>query len=332
MRISCESSKKDKKGGQIIIGNKIINLVNDYFKLKEFYVDGIKYCYVIDSKNKESQIKKNKATANLIKINFSLEQIALNHHKLIKFNHDVIYNLFQRNFFDEKWLKEIKNVTLLFMRLKMNQKDLDDPNKLQEIFNLILKIVLKNGGNIHKMAYDNKGILIVATFGILQSSSGFNEIKGALTSIELSYKLKQINVYPFFGVASGDLLCGLCGTVGNRREFSVLGSAYINGLTTVGKAEIMYGDKKSGNDNILIDEKTMIMIDSKIPCKFWKKIISSLGFELNLFVPLKISTMIHIHSENNIFPLIGCHLVSADSAEFELDEDYQKEDYIIYFE
>ena len=25
----------------------------------------------------------------------------------------------------------------------MNQKDLDDPNKLQEIFNLILEIVLK---------------------------------------------------------------------------------------------------------------------------------------------------------------------------------------------
>ena len=93
LRISCESSKKDEKGGQIIIGNKIINLVNDYFKLKEFYVDGLKYCYVLDSKNKESQIKNNKATANLIKNNFSLEQIALNHHKLIKFNHDVIYNL-----------------------------------------------------------------------------------------------------------------------------------------------------------------------------------------------------------------------------------------------
>ena len=332
LRISCESSKKDEKGGQIIIGNKIINLVNDYFKLKEFYVDGLKYCYVLDSKNKESQIKNNKATANLIKNNFSLEQIALNHHKLIKFNHDVIYNLFQRNFFDEKWLKEIKNVTLLFMRLKMNQKDLDDPNKLQEIFNLILEIVLKNGGNIHKITYDDKGVLIVTTFGILPSSSGFNEIKGALTSIELSYKLKQINVYPFIGVTSGDLLCGLCGTVGNRREFSVLGSAYVNGLTTVEKAEIMYGDKKSGNDNILIDEKTMIMIDSKIPCKFWKKIVSSLGFEINLFVPLKISSLIHIHTENNLFPLIGCHLVSSDSAEYELDEDYQKEDYIIYFE
>ena len=328
---SCECSKKDEKGGQIIIGNKVINIVSEYFKLSEFYVDGIKYCQVIDSKNKE-QIKNNKATTNLIKINFSLEQIALNNYKISRFNHDVIYNLFQRNNFDEKWLKEIKNVTLLFMRLKMNQKDFDDPNKLQEIFILIQQIISKNGGNIHKMSFDNKGLLITITFGILSSSSGANELKGTLSSLELSIKLKKINVYPFIGITTGDLLCGLCGTVGNRREYSVLGSAYINGLTTVEKAEIMYGDKKSGNDNILIDEKTMIMIDSKIPCKFWKKIISSLGFELNLFVPLKISTLVHLHTENNIFPLIGCHLVTSDNEEYELDEDDQKEDYIIYFE
>ena len=329
---ACECSKKDKKGGQIIIGNKIINLVQEYFNLREFYVDGIKFCYVIDSRKKETQIKNNKATVNLIKNNFSLEQIALNNHKLIKFNHDVIFDLFQRNYFDEKWLKEIKNVTLVSMRLKMNQKDLEDPNKLQDIFNLILEIVIKNGGNIHKLSFDYKDILIIITFGLLSSSSGSNEIKGTLATIELSAKLKQINVYPFVGVTSGDLFCGLCGTVGNRREYSVLGSAYVNGLITLEKAEIMYGDKKSGNDNILIDEKTMIMIDGKIPCKFWKKIISSLGFELNLFVPLKILNMIHLHSEKNLFPLIGCHLNISDSHEYILDEDLKKEEYLIYFE
>ena len=35
---ACECSKKDKKGGQIIIGNKIINLVQEYFNLREFLV------------------------------------------------------------------------------------------------------------------------------------------------------------------------------------------------------------------------------------------------------------------------------------------------------
>ena len=329
---ACECSKKDDLGGQIIVGNKVSNIISEFFKLKEFYVDGIKYCSVLENKSKENQIKNNKATVNLIKNNFTLEQIALNNHKFSKFSHEIIYNLFQRNIFDEKWLKEIKNVTLLFCRLKMNQKDLEDPNKLQEIYLLIQQISFKNGGNIHKLSTDNKGILILITFGILSASSGFNEIKGVITSLELNVKLKQINVYPFIGVTSGDLFCGLCGTVGNRREYSVLGCAYINALTAVEKAEIMYGDKKSGNDNILIDENTVLMIDSKIPCKFWKNIISNLGYELNLFVPIKILNLIHLHSENNLFPLIGCHLNCSDNGEYELDEDFQKEEYIIYFE
>ena len=330
---SCDCCQKDEIGGQIIIGTKLINIVSEYFKLKEFYIDGIKYCSVLEPKSKESQIKNNKATVNLIKNNFSLEQIALNNHKISKFNHEIIFNLFQRNIFDEKWLKEIKNVTLLFLRMKMNQKDLDDPNKLQELFILMQEIVLKNGGSIHKLAFDHKGILIIICFGLTNISSGCNEIKGVLTSIELNHKLKQANVYPFIGITSGDLFCGLCGTVGNRREYSVLGSAFLNAITTVEKAEIMYGDKKSGNDNILMDETTMIMVDSKIPCKFWKKITSDLGFELNLFVPVKISTVVHTHSEDNLFPLIGNHLISVDNdAEYKINEDFKKEDYIIYFE
>ena len=333
LKNSCDCCQKDETGGQIIIGAKLINIVNEYYKLKEFYVDGIKYCSVLEPKNRESQIKNNKATVNLIKNNFSLEQIALNNQKISKFNHEVIFNLFQRNIFDEKWLKEIKNVTLLFLRMKMNQRDLDDPNKLQELFILIQEIVLKNGGSIHKLSFDHKGILIIICFGLSSISSGHNEIKGVLSSIELNNKLKQANVYPFIGIASGDLFCGLCGTIGNRREYSVLGSAFLNAITTVEKAEIMYGDKKSGNDNILMDENTMLMVDSKIPCKFWKKITSYLGFELNLFVPIKLSTIIHTHSEDNLFPLIGSHLISVDTdAEYEINEDFKKEDYIIFFE
>ena len=330
---SYECCNKDEIGGQIIIGTKMLDLIGDYFKLKEFYIDGIKYCSVIDTNNKENQIRNNKATVNLIKNNFPLEQIAIYNHKIARFNHDILFNLFQRNIFDEKWLKEIKNITLLFLRLKMNQKDMDSPKKLQEIFDLLQKIVLKNGGIIHKLASDNKGIFIILCFGLSKISSGSNELKGVLTSIELNAKLKQINVYPFIGITSGDLLCGLCGTIGNRREYSVLGSTFINAFITMEKAEIMYGDKKSGNDNILMDESTMLMINNKIPCKFWKKIISNLGYELNLFSPLKISTIIHSHSEDNLFPLIGCHLnIEEKDEEYKIDEDLQKEEYIIYFE
>ena len=99
------------------------------------------------------------------------------------------------------------------------------------------------------------------------------------------------------------------------------------------KAESMYGDKRYGNDdNILMDESTMLMIDSKIPCKFWQKAKCNLGVDINLFVPLKIETLIHKHTEPNLFPLIGTHLHSKDETEYQLDDEIVKEDDIIYFE
>ena len=329
---SCSNSKKGKNSRDIILDNSIIEFINNYINYNEFYIGGIKYCTLIDMKNKENPIKNNKATMNLIKNNFSLEEISQKSYDISRFNHDVIFYLFQRNIFDEKWLKEIKSVTLVYLRLKMNRKDLDDPSKLQQIYLLLLEICNKNGGNIHKLATDDKGVLVLLTFGISSISSGYNELKGTLSSIELSSKLKKLNVYPFIGITTGNLFCGLCGTVGNRREFSILGGSLINAFLAMEKAETMYGDKKSGNDNILLDENTMKMIDSRIPCKFWKKIRSNLGFNFNLFLPLKISNLIHTHKENNIFPLIGCHLINYDNDEYTIDEDIIKEDNIIYFE
>ena len=329
---ACNCAMKGKNKKDIIIDNKIYDYINEYINYNEFYIDGIKYCSLIDLKNKDNPIKNNKATMNIIKNNFSLEEISMKSYEINKFNHEIIFYLFQRNIFDEKWLKEIKNVTLVYIRLKTNKKDLDNPSKLQQIYLLLQEICLKNGGNIHKITTDNKGILILLTFGILSSSSGCNELKGTVSSIELSIKLKKLNIIPFIGITSGKLFCGLCGTIGNRREYTILGGSLINAFLSMEKAEIMYGDKKSGNDNILLDEKTMNMIDSKIPCKFWKKYRSTLGFDFNLFVPLKITSLIHIHRENNLFPLIGCHLVCSDSEEYRLDEDIIREDNIIYFE
>ena len=115
-----------------------------------------------------------------------MEEISKKSYEISRFNNEIILYLFQRNIFDEKWLKEIKSVTLVYLRLKMNKKDLDNAQKLQEIYLLLQEICIKNGGNIHKLSTDNKGIIILLTFGILSGSSGCNELKGTLSSLELS--------------------------------------------------------------------------------------------------------------------------------------------------
>ena len=134
---SCSCSKKGKNKKEIILDNKIFELIKEYINYNEFYINGIKFCSLLDMKNKDNPLKNNRSTMNIIKNNFSLDEISMKYSETSRFNHDVIFSLLQRNIFDEKWLKEIKNITLVYFRLKMNQKDFDSPSKLQEIFLLV---------------------------------------------------------------------------------------------------------------------------------------------------------------------------------------------------
>jgi len=45
-----------------------------------------------------------------------------------------------------------------------------------------------------------------------------------------------------------------------------------------------YKKDKFEDDHILIDENTMIMIDSKIPTRFFEKLSTRIGIDLNLFI------------------------------------------------
>ena len=55
---SCNCALKGQNGGEIILDNKIYEYIQEFIKYKEFYIDGIKYCTLIDMKNKENSIKK----------------------------------------------------------------------------------------------------------------------------------------------------------------------------------------------------------------------------------------------------------------------------------
>ena len=329
---SFECAEHSNKKGQIITNSKTFEQISSFFDFA--YLDDDNRYFVINSiKNLEPLLQNNKSTVNLIRNNFTLEQIIKKRDVLSKFHSYLSADIFQRPLLSEKWSKEIKYLTLLYLRFKMAQKDSDDPNKFQEIYLIIQHIVLRLGGNIHKILTDGGGFIFQIAFGTLKSWSSQHEVMGVLAAFEICLKLKKINVFPFIGISTGLSFYGLIGTIGGRREISIISSLIFLGLLCMQKAESMYGDKRYGtDDNILIDESTMLMIDSKIPCKFWQNVSSRLGIDINLFVPLKIESLIHKHTESNLFPLIGTHLHTKDGNEYQLDEEIVKEDDIIYFE
>ena len=330
---SFSNAKKDYNGGQIIINEKIYRLVLDIFEAREFIDNNEKFSLIIRSKIKINQFFINKSTANLIKNNFSLEQIVNKSNNLRKFNSYIVSDIFQKNAINEKWLREIRSITLIFLRIKLTKQEMDNPNKLQKIYILIQEISENLGGVIHKLITENNGIMIVIAFGISFISSGQNELMGALASLEICSKLKKLNIIPFIGLSSGLAFYGLCGTVGGRREWSIFGNLYVMGLLCVGKVEEINekSNCKSGNDYILMDEKTMLLIDNRIPCKFCLKIYSGNDSIYNLYVPFKVKSMIHKHSESNLFPLIGGQ-TNSNLSDNQYYKDYINSKNIIYLE
>ena len=329
---SYDCAEHCNKKGQILTNSKMFDNISNILDFS-FLEENNKYIIINGIKNNELLLQNNKSTVNIIRNNFTLEQIIKKRDVLIKFHSYLSTDIFQRPILSEKWSKEIIYLTLLCLRFKMNQKDSEDPNKLQEIYQIIQQIVFKLGGTIHKIITDGGGFIFQIAFGIVQSFSSQHEVMGVLAAFEICLKLKKINVFPFIGISTGLSFYGLIGTIGGRREISIISSLIFLGLLCMQKAETMYGDKRYGaDDNILIDESTMLMIDSKIPCKFWQKANSKFGIDINLFVPLKIENLLHKHTENNLFPLIGTHLHTKDGNEYQLDEEIVKEDDIIYFE
>ena len=124
----------------------------------------------------------------------------------------------------------------------MAQKDSDDPNKFQEIYLIIQHIVLRLGGNIHKILTDGGGFIFQIAFGTLKSWSSQHEVMAVLAAFEICLKLKKINVFPFIGISTGLSFYGLIGTIGGRREISIISSLIFLGLLCMQKAESMYGD------------------------------------------------------------------------------------------
>ena len=328
-----DCSQKVSKKGQIITNRKMFEDISKYLDFNFIDEDSI-YLSINSLKNTGNLQQINKSTVNIIRNNFSFEQIISKKNILTNFcNHLEIDNLLKSQI-DEKWFKEIRYLTLLFVRIKMSQKDYENPEEIQNNFQIIYEISEKYGGIISKIFTDKDGFIYLIAFGIKKFKNSENEIRGVLASFEICKKLKQKKIIPYIGVTTGLSFYGLIGTLGGRREIFIISGLYFFGFLTMEKSETINEHKKDKfeDDNILIDEYTMIMIDYKIPSKFFKKLPTKIGIDINLFIPTKIESLINEHYVSNLFPLIGTHLHDKEDYEYEHNYELAKEDNIIFLE
>lgn len=120
------------------------------------------------------------------------------------------------------WVAELRPVTTLFISLR--QLDLDDlrtRSVAQEGFTAVQTVLRRFGGGVHKVTMDEKGVLIVAVFGLPPHSHENNAARGARAAVELHGALRDLHLVHGIGVTSGRAWCGVIGNAA-RRDFTVI--------------------------------------------------------------------------------------------------------------
>lgn len=121
------------------------------------------------------------------------------------------------------WLSELRPVTVLFVQLSSvgPETPLD---RLQEALTRILQVLQHYEGDLNKVSTDDKGVSLVAAFGLPPTSHEDDAARGALAGMDIYQALQQLGVRCSVGVASGMAYCGVIGDQ-RRREYTLIGDA-----------------------------------------------------------------------------------------------------------
>lgn len=120
------------------------------------------------------------------------------------------------------WIAELRKVTVLFINLP----DLDEDTPLetaQSIARLLQRSVYRYEGSLNKISVDDKGITVVAAFGLPPLSHADDPARAVQTALMVREELNALRVRSAIGVTTGRIFCGEIGN-SRRREYTIIGN------------------------------------------------------------------------------------------------------------
>ena len=334
MRQAFESEKRSVSGGQIIISEKVQEYVNKTYTFKEMKpsddypaTDNLKY-YLITGKKKETRMTV-KADALKMKQNFNLLAIKPEINTLRKFLPAAVKGYL--NIERESWCKELRLITCMFLNIEKDLSRLDDEDTfihVQKIVNTVQRCIYRTKGALNKFLMDDKGSGMLVAWGIPPFSSRYDPLDCVCSCLSIQQELTKLGLKCGMGVTTGVCFSGVCGTVGNRREYSLIGEV-VNLSSRFMSKGLKYREEKGLNSIIVIDEKTQNLIQNKIKCKYLFSYDQLKGFEgktFHFFEPIYELDNIY-PTENNPFPFIRCHCYNPDNFNYLNSKIYKDEKY-----
>ena len=262
--------KSFAKDGELIISDKVHELLGKKMPFTK-KGDKVKYFVYLSSEDKIHQKLQLRADAFLMRNKFSPDKLADNMGILRTFVPSAIINYLDIEM--ENWCKEIRLLTVMFIKIPigLNQIDKEGKEKIQNIVLTLQRGIYRTRGSLNKLIMNDTESVMLCCWGLPPFSSADDPARAVLSA---SCILKELyNNFKFIssiGIATGRCFIGVCGSVGGRKEYSLLGD-YVNLSNELMMAGKCYTDAKQNmemkNKNINICENTKNLIQNKIFCE-----------------------------------------------------------------
>ena len=302
MRQACESETHSERGGQIIMSEKVRENVDDCYFFEEAKVqpgykknDNLKYYLITGEKDTENEGTTKKADAFLMRKMFDIKRVREKVVTLRQFLPAAVKGYL--NIEKEDWCKEIRLVTTMFLNIKVDLSQLKDESdymKVQIIANTVQRSIYRTRGSLNKFLMDDKGSVMLVAWGLPPMSSKNDALDAVSSCITILHEFDKLGFQCAMGLTTGTFFSGVCGTVGNRIESSMLGEV-VNLASRYMSAGLTYMAENKLNNILVIDERTKNLIQNKIRCKYlFRKGVKGFDILFNFFTP--------VTDENEFFP------------------------------
>lgn len=229
VRQACQSEAMAGKGGETIISQETFHEISDFVAYSElipppdnsYKIDPKSRFYLISSiKGEKLNIK---SETYLIRTRFSNDKLRDKVNVLSQFIPNSISKYLEIE--KEFWSREIRMLSIMFLNLEFDmKKSKESVNQMaNDLINIVQRSVYRTRGGLNKFLMDDKGTLMLLCWGLPPISNPDDHLRGVLSGLTLIKELKKMDCNAFMGLTTGTCFSGVCGTLGNRREYSLLG-------------------------------------------------------------------------------------------------------------
>lgn len=164
-----------------------------------------------------------------------------------------------------EWSAELRQVTVLFVHLPRYGTSIKHPYQrtlpqAQAVMTALQTALYRYEGSINKLNVDNKGITLVAAFGLPPLAHDNDPLRGVKAAIEIHLALNKLNRPNAIGITTGRVFCGSVGHQ-QRREYTIIGDA-VNLASRLMEA-VDY--EEQDQYTILCDEATYFATKHQLP-------------------------------------------------------------------